>query len=287
MDNIANKIPVDLHCHSTYSDGAHGVKEVLTFVKANNGKNIALTDHDTVSGLKEAKIYAKELELNLIGGVEISVTWDKNTLIHILGLGINENNPELIANLQNLRSFRYLRGEKIAQQLEKAGIPNALAGALKYCQEKESLSRTHFARFLVENGYAKSNRVFEKYLTNGRVGYVPQIWATLADAVSWITNSGGIAVIAHPARYKLTRTKLIRLITEFKECGGEAIEVISSSHSEEECMNIARISKEYNLLASMGTDFHNIDTYPKVNVGLNYPLPSICSPIYPRLGVKL
>ncbi|MCE2705654.1 MAG: PHP domain-containing protein [Proteobacteria bacterium] len=287
MDTKINKIPVDLHCHSTYSDGAHSVKEVLDFVKANNGKHIALTDHDTVNGLAEARIYAKELELKLIGGVEISVTWDKNVLIHILGLGVDENNQNLVTNLQKLRSFRYLRGEKIAAQLEKAGIPNALEGALKYCQEKEALSRTHFARFLVENGYAKANRVFEKYLAIGRTGYVPQVWAELSDAVSWIKNSGGVAVIAHPARYKLTRTKLLRLISDFKTCGGEGIEVISSSHSESECMDIARIAQECNLLASMGTDFHNINNYPKVNVGLNYPLPAICNPIYPRLGIEL
>ncbi|MFO0318958.1 MAG: PHP domain-containing protein, partial [Neisseriaceae bacterium] len=173
-----HKIPIDLHCHSIHSDGAHSVIEVLEMVKQNGGRYIALTDHDTVCGIKEARIQADKLGLHFIAGVEISVTWNKN-LIHILGLGIDENNTELVANLEKLRSFRLVRGQKIADKLAKLGIPNALEGALKYCSNPNALSRTHFARFLVDNGYAKANRVFDKYLTTGGLAYVSQEWASL------------------------------------------------------------------------------------------------------------
>ncbi len=284
QENI--KIPIDLHCHSNNSDGAHTVTEVLDMVKANGGKHIALTDHDTTEGIKEAREYATKIGLELIAGVEISVTWQKNILIHIIGLNIDENNQELIENLAQLRSFRYLRGQEIAKQLAKIGIDGAFEGALKYCSTPEALSRTHFARFLVDNGYAKANRVFDKYLTTGKPGYVMQTWASLKDAVTWIKNSGGIAVIAHPCRYKLTRTKLLQLIDEFKQFGGEGIEVISSSHSQTDSISIAQIATETNLLASLGTDFHNIlNNYPKVNVGMNYPLPQTCNPVYLKLGI--
>lgn len=280
-----NKIPVDLHCHSTNSDGAHSVTEVLDMVKANGGKYIALTDHDTVCGIKEARQYANQIGLNLIAGVEVSVTWSKNTLIHILGLGVDENNSELVENLEYLRSLRFSRGQKIAEKLAKLGISNALEGALTYCSNPQALSRTHFARFLVDNGYAKANRVFDKYLANGKPAYVPQEWASLENAILWITNSGGIAVIAHPSRYGLTNTKLQTLIDDFKNCGGLGIEVISSSHSETDVITIAGLANKNDLVCSIGTDFHNIDGYPKVHVGMNYPLPPICKPIYTLLGI--
>lgn len=280
-----NKIPVDLHCHSINSDGAHSVVAVLDMVKQNGGKYIALTDHDTVCGVAEARSYAKSLELNFIAGVEISVTWNK-TLIHILGLGIDENNQELIKNLEQLRSLRLSRGQKIAEKLAKLGIPNALEGALKYCSNENALSRTHFARFLVDNGYAKANRVFDKYLANGKPAYVAQEWTSLENAISWIKNSGGYAVIAHPSRYRLTHTKLQNLINDFKTAGGIGIEVISSSHSETDAMSIAQLANKNDLLGSIGTDFHNIDSYPRLRVGINYPLPSICKPIYQLLGIN-
>ena len=282
------KIPIDLHCHSNNSDGAHSVTDVLDMVKFNGGKYIALTDHDTVNGILDAKSYAKLIGLELISGVEVSVTWEKNVLVHIIGLGVDETNPELITNLNLLRSYRCKRGEEIAKQLAKVGINGSYEGALKYCSNPEALSRTHFARFLVDNGYAKANRVFDKFLTTGKPGYVFQTWASLKDAVSWIKNSGGIAVIAHPCRYKLTRTKLLKLVDDFISYGGQGIEVISSSHTQTDCMNITQIALEKHLLASLGTDFHNIENnYPKINVGMNYPLPVKCKPVYTELGINL
>lgn len=283
--NNQSKIPIDLHCHSINSDGAHSVREVLDMAKHNGGKYIALTDHDTMCGIPEAREYAKQIGMQLITGVEISVTWDTNTLIHILGLGVNENDINLTDKLKHLRSLRFARGQKIAEKLEHLGIPNALEGALKYCSDQDALSRTHFARFLVNNGYAKANKVFDKYLANGKPAYVPQQWASLQDAISWISNSGGVAIIAHPSRYKLSKTKLQQLITDFKNYGGIGIEVISSSHSQAEIMDIAQLAIKNDLYASLGSDFHNIEGYPKVSVGMNHSLPSICKPIYPFIGI--
>ncbi len=282
-----NLIPVDLHCHSIYSDGAHLVKEILDLAHANGGKYLALTDHDTVAGVFEAKEYAKTLGLNLISGVEISVTLENNTLIHILGLNINENNIQLTENLKKLRLQRFSRGEKIAEHLAKFGIKDALAGALKYSSSKEALSRTHFARFLVEMGYAKPGKAFDRFLTKGKPGYAPVKWASLEDAVTWIINSGGIAVIAHPCRYKFTRTKLIELINQFKELGGQGIEVVCGSPSAAEVDYIAGIALNQKLLASVGSDFHNNnDSFRKILVGVNNPLPQRCIPIYSALGIK-
>lgn len=281
-------IPVDFHCHSINSDGAFPVKDVLDMAKANGGQYIALTDHDTVDGVAEARAYAKEIGLTFFGGVEISVTWDGNSLVHILGLNVDENNQALKENLYNLRSSRVERGRKIAEKLARAGIHGAFEGAMSYCADEKSLSRTHFNRFLVDKGYAKAGKAFDKYLAPGKPGYVSQKWASLEDAVKWIVDSGGIAVIAHPCRYKFTRTKLLRLIEQFKQFGGRGIEVISSSHSVDDAFSIAKIAEISNLLASVGSDFHSIaGSFKKISVGINPPLPKNCQPIYPEFGISL
>lgn len=280
-------IPVDLHCHSTNSDGAFSVHDLLDLAKNNGGKYLALTDHDTLSGIAEARSYAKEIGLELISGVEISVTWN-NSLVHIIGLNINENDETLVTNLHNLQNGRITRGEKIAAKLAKIGIPDAFVGAMKYCSNPQALSRTHFIRFLSENGHAKASRAFDKYLAPGKPAYVAHEWASLENAVKWITNSGGIAVIAHPCRYKFTRTKLLKLISDFKQYGGIGIEVVSSSHSLDDALSIARIAKECDLFASIGSDFHNTtNNFAKSSVGINHPLPDNCTPIYSKLGITL
>lgn len=280
-------LPVDFHCHSTYSDGSYTVREVLDMALANGGKYIALTDHDTVDGIKEARDYARNIGLTFFAGVEISVTWESNNLIHIIGLNIDETNHDLVDNLNKLRSSRYLRGQKIADNLAKIGIAGALEGAMKYCSNIEALSRTHFSRFLVDSGYAKEGKAFEKYLAPGKAGYVAQVWASLEDAVKWITNSGGIAIIAHPCRYKFTQTKLLRLINDFKQYGGTGIEVISSSHSKEDASNISTLAYNCGLLCSLGSDFHTLETFRTIKVGINYPLPQKqCIPVYTKLGIS-
>jgi predicted metal-dependent phosphoesterase TrpH len=287
-DIQAHFIPIDFHCHSVNSDGAFPVKQVLDMAKANGGKYLALTDHDTVDGVHEARQYANQIGLNFFGGVEISVTWTGNTLIHILGLNIDENNEELVTNLDKMRNSRIERGRKIAHNLAKIGIYNSFEGAMKYCNNEKALSRTHFNQFLVANGHAKPGKAFDKYLAPGRPGYVAQQWASLEDALKWINNSGGIAVIAHPCRYKFTRTKLLRLIDEFKHFGGRGIEVISSSHSKDDALYTAHIAKVSGLLSSMGSDFHSLEAnYKKILVGVNPPLPDICQPIYTEFGINL
>lgn len=284
---MSNLIAIDLHCHSTNSDGAFRVTKLLDLAKANGGKYLALTDHDTVAGISEAKKYAKEIGLNFISGVEISVTWDKNELIHIVGLNVDETNPILVENLEKLRASRLSRGEKIAENLAKIGIKDALSGAMKYCDNPLALSRTHFSRFLVAAGFAKPGKAFEKFLAPGKPGYVTQKWASLEDAVTWIKQSGGIAIIAHPARYKFTRTKLLKLITQFKEFGGSGIEVVSSSHSKEDIENITKIAVQENLLCSVGSDFHNLgESYRTIHVGINRELPDTCKSVYNELGIN-
>ena len=283
---IKETIPVDLHCHSVNSDGAHSITQLLDLVKQNGGKYIALTDHDTVDGIEKSRHYAAHLGLSFIAGVEISVTWHTH-LIHIVGLNIDENNSELLTNLNQLRAERYLRGQKIAEKLDQLGIKNSLSGALAYCENKDALSRTHFARFLVDNGYAKANRVFDKFLAKGKPAYVEQQWASLENAVAWIKNSGGVAVIAHPARYNLTKTRLLELINDFKAYGGIGIEVITSSHNDKVANEMALIASKNNLLASVGSDFHRLDGYPRLTVGVNRTLPVFCKPIFAQLGITL
>ena len=281
-------IPVDLHCHSTYSDGAHDIKYVLDLVQQNGGKYIALTDHDTVSGIDEASKYAASIGLHFISGVEISVTWQPGILLHIIGLNVDSTNQSLIDNLDSLRSCRYTRGEEIASKLAKIGIPNALEGALKYCVDKNSLSRTHFARFLVENGYAKPNKVFDKFLIKGAPAYTSQTWATLPDAVNWINMSGGVAIIAHPMRYKMNKTQLQELITDFKSCGGVGIEVVSSRMDTVSTIEMLKLADKNHLLGSVGSDFHNTDNYPKVTPGINYiPEGFLDISIFNKLGIVL
>ena len=283
-----NFIPIDFHCHSVNSDGTFPVTQVLDMAKKNGGKYLALTDHDTVAGVAEARAYAAQIGINLIGGVEISVTWTGNTLIHILGLNIDETNPELISNLDKMRGSRVERGHRIAANLAKVGIPDAFAGAMEYCADEKALSRTHFNKFLVDKGYAKPGKAFDKFLAPGKPGYVAQKWASLEDTVNWITSSGGIAVIAHPCRYKFTRTKLLRLIEEFKHWGGRGIEVISSSHSVDDVFSTAQIAKTTGLLSSIGSDFHSIDgSFRRILVGVNPPLPESCQPIYTEFGINL
>lgn len=282
---MQNIVPIDLHSHTTNSDGSLSVVELLTQAKENGGKYLALTDHDTVNGIQEARKIAAELDMQLIAGVEVSVTWNKGDLVHIVGLNVDENNSTLIEELNKLRKSRIERGQKIAANLAKIGISGAFEGAMSYCSNPEALSRTHFNHWLVEKGYAKVNNAFTKYLAPGKPGYVSQKWASLEDAVKWIIGSGGIAVIAHPARYKFTRTKLIRLIEEFKSYGGKGIEVISSSHSPQDEMNIAQLCREFGLLASVGSDFHKKESFRRIYVGTNKLPPSGTPNIFKELGI--
>jgi len=270
----------DLHSHSTASDGTLSPAALVRRARAQGVDVLALTDHDVTDGLDEARAAAAETGLRLIDGVEISVTWHGVT-IHIVGLNIDPAHAGLQAGLAGLRAFRAWRGEEIARRLEKKGIPGALEGARAYSNGR-ILSRTHFARFLVEQGHARDmRRVFGKFLTHNRPGHVPGEWAPLADAVGWIRAAGGQAVIAHPARYRLSATRLRALIEDFRDCGGEALEVVSGSHSAGDVQGMAQYAKRYQLLASQGSDYHGPEQ-SWLELGRMPPLPAGCTPVWAR-----
>jgi 3',5'-nucleoside bisphosphate phosphatase len=248
----------DLHTHSTSSDGSLSPTELVARAREQGVSHLALTDHDGTEGLDEAMAAAEQQGITLIPGVEISVSWHGGT-VHIVGLQLDHQNKILQSGLSTLRDYRRERARKMAEHLDKAGIPGALEGASQYASET-MLGRVHFARFLVEHGYARDMRdVFNRFLVKNKPGYVSSHWATLAEAVDWIRQAGGQAVIAHPARYKMTNSKRRRLVDEFKTLGGEAIEVSSGNQHPEEVRVMARLAEEFDLLASCGSDFHSPD----------------------------
>lgn len=268
----------DLHSHSVVSDGSLTPEELVARAAEKGVNVLALTDHDVTAGLDAARAAAIAHNIRLVSGVEISVTWNSST-VHVLGLDIDEHCEELQKGLLKLREFRALRAQEIARRLEKKGILNSLDGANKFAQG-ELVSRTHFAHFLVESGHAKSVRdVFRKFLVQGKPGHVPGEWADLEDAVGWITAAGGQAVIAHPARYRLSATRLRQLLSDFKSFGGVGLEVVSSAHSSSDCVNMGRYAKQFDLLASCGSDFHGPEQ-SWVELGKIPPLPDECQPIW-------
>jgi predicted metal-dependent phosphoesterase TrpH len=271
-------IAYDLHTHSTASDGTLAPAELVRKAAASGVDVLALTDHDTTAGLAEAFRAAADSGIRLVSGVEISVTWSAMT-IHVVGLGFDPDKSALQRGLARLRDFRDWRAAEIGRRLEKAGISGAFEGARRYSSGR-LIGRTHFARYLVEQGHAATVRdVFRKFLLRNKPGHVSGQWAALEDAVGWITAAGGQAVIAHPARYRLTRMKLRRLIGEFSECGGEGIEVVSGSHNRDECFTMARHARECGLLASAGSDYHGPEN-PYTELGRLMPLPHGSRPVW-------
>ncbi len=271
-------INYDLHSHSTASDGTMTPTELVRHAIEQNVSYLALTDHDNTAGLDEALSLASQSDLKLIPGIEISVTWNKQT-VHILGLCIDASNAVLQDGLIKLMEYRDWRALEIAHRLEKSGISGAYEGADKY-RSGRIFSRTHFARFLVDAGYAKSIRdVFKHYLIPNKPGHVSGNWASLKDCISWIKLAGGIAVIAHPARYGFTATRLRKLIEEFKELGGAALEVVSGSHSKDDIRYMAELAEQYGLYASSGSDFHGPNNQ-YINLGKMPALPDKSIPIW-------
>ncbi|VAW95246.1 FIG00031715: Predicted metal-dependent phosphoesterases (PHP family) [hydrothermal vent metagenome] len=271
-------INYDLHSHSTASDGSFSPSELIRHAVQQKVSFLALTDHDNTSGLTEASNAAIGYDLNLIPGIEISVTWNKQT-VHVLGLCIDPSNEVLQSGLANLMEYRDWRATEIAKRLDKAGITGAYEGANKY-RRGRIFSRTHFARFLVDSGHAKSIRdVFKHYLVSNKPGYVPGKWATLEECLSWINLAGGIAVIAHPARYGFTATRLRKLLSEFKDLGGSAIEVVSGSHSKDDVRYMSELATQYEFYSSCGSDFHSTDNQ-YINLGKIPALPDKCQAIW-------
>ena len=268
----------DLHSHSIASDGTLSPTELVRRAHSQGVDVLALTDHDGTGGLDEAGQMAKELGLRLVPGVEISVTWNGVTF-HIVGLNVDPAHSGLQAGLGELRSYRTDRAEKIADRLAKHGIEGALEGANAYATG-QIIGRSHFARFLVEKGHAKDMRkVFKKFLVHNRPGYVPGKWASLEDALSWIRDSGGQSVIAHPARYRLSATRLRQFIQEFKDAGGDGLEVVSGSHSAGDVQGMAQYAERFELLASCGSDYHGPEQ-SWIELGKLPALPDNCTPIW-------
>jgi len=254
---MAQFLNADLHCHSVVSDGTLTPEQLAARAKANGVELWALTDHDEVGGQSRAAAAARDHGLKYLTGVEISVTFAGQT-VHIVGLGFDAADPRIQAGLNNTRGGRDQRAQEIAAQLAQVGIPNAYEGALKFVGNPELISRTHFARFLVESGVCQdTHEVFRNYLVEGKPGYIPHRWAHLKDAVQWITECGGAAVIAHPARYKFSANEEFALFSEFKSHGGVGVEVVTGSHTPAEYVVYADMAKEFGLAASRGSDFHS------------------------------
>jgi len=249
-------LTVDLHNHSTVSDGMLPPREVVARAAARGCTLFALTDHDDVRGLDDAADEAAKCGMAFVPGVEISVSWRRHTL-HIVGLGFDPKNAGLLAGLASVRSGRDERAVRISEALAARGIPDTLVGARKFADNPEMIGRAHFARHLIERGIAKDMKgVFKKFLAKGKPGYVAHEWATLADAVGWIRDAGGIAVIAHPGRYEFGKQTMLELIEEFKAVGGEGIEVVSGSHAAADFERFARLAEVHGLFASAGSDYH-------------------------------
>jgi predicted metal-dependent phosphoesterase TrpH len=269
---------IDLHSHSTASDGTLTPAGLVARAAAAGVRTLALTDHDSLDGVEEAAAAARQTGLALMPGVEVSVSWGGLT-VHILGLGVDAEDPCLRAGLAGLQTFRDWRATEIARRLARAGIADALAGAERF-RTGRIISRTHFARYLVACGAAASvGDVFRRYLRPGKPGHVAGDWADLDAALEWIHGAGGVAVIAHPARYRLTRTKLARLIDRFKAGGGQAMEVVSGSHSRDETLHMAAVAREHRLLASQGSDYHGPEN-PWIDLGRLRPMPAGCEPVW-------
>jgi predicted metal-dependent phosphoesterase TrpH len=280
----AAQIDADLHSHSIVSDGVLSPRELVERAAARGVQLFALTDHDEVSGLAEAAATARQCALPFVHGVEISVTW-ASTTIHILGLGIDPNDQPLQRALGGVRSGRTERARQMAEGLAAAGIDDAYEGALRFVRNPELISRTHFARHLVESGICRDVRdVFKRYLVAGKPGYVPHQWAQLGDAIRWIGAAGGVAVIAHPGRYRIGDMKLNELVREFKEAGGVALEVVTSNHTREQTRRFARMALEMELEASRGSDFHGPGEAENVELGDVAPLPAGLTPVWHRFA---
>ncbi|WP_291991941.1 3',5'-nucleoside bisphosphate phosphatase [Candidatus Accumulibacter sp. ACC003] len=269
----------DLHCHSTCSDGLLPAADVAARAAANGVDLLALTDHDTLDGLPAAQAAAAAAGMRFVNGVEVSIEWQA-LQIHVLGYAFDRDDAALNDGLATIRSGRVERAQRMAAELAKVGIDGAFDGAMRFAANPSLISRAHFGRHLVDSGVCKDLRsVFESYLVPGRPGYVAHRWATLADALGWIHGAGGIAAVAHPGRYKLSRPEMRRFLTEYKGLGGQAIEVVSGSHTQEHVDTFARLAREYGFLASRGSDFHGPgESY--FDLGRLAPLPDGLKPIW-------
>lgn len=269
----------DLHCHSTHSDGLLAPADVVQRAAGRGVDVLALTDHDELAGLGEAREAAREAGITLINGSELSVSWHDDT-VHIVALGIDPDNAELASGLESIRSGRDARARRIGAALAESGISDAFEGALTHVTSERLISRTHFARHLVDSGHARDMKdAFRHFLTPGKPGYVSHVWASLSQVVGWIHQAGGQAVIAHPGRYKVSSAQLRTLIGEFRDLGGDAIEVVSPSHTPAQYVEFTAIARAFALKASCGSDFHGPGE-SRMDFGDLPPLPAGVDPVW-------
>ena len=278
MSHISD-LNADLHCHSVISDGTLTPEDLAQRAYANGVRLWSLTDHDELGGQERARAAAQAIGMDYVGGVEISVTWMGQT-IHIVGLGIDAKNPVLVEGLRQTRDGRGKRAQQIADALSQVGIAGAYEGALHFAGNHDLISRTHFARFLVEQGICRNTEtVFQNYLVEGKPGFVPHQWASLEDTVSWIKQAGGVAVIAHPGRYDFTAMQMDQLYERFKDFGGVGIEVITGSHNPDQYQTYGKIAQKYGFMASRGSDFHDPGE-SHMDLGSLPLLPSNLTPVW-------
>jgi 3',5'-nucleoside bisphosphate phosphatase len=270
----------DLHCHSVVSDGLLTPTQLVQRAKANGVELLALTDHDEMGGLPEARAAAAEAGLRFVNGAEVSISWGEDQTVHIVGLGLDDAYVPLVEGLARVRGGRDSRAQRMAAELDKVGIHGAYEGALRHAGNPALISRSHFARYIVELGRASDVKsVFDYWLAKGKPGYVSHPWAELEDALAWIHGAGGVAVIAHPGRYRLSRAELHALFARFKELGGRGIEVISGSHGDDEVREYAHVARQYGFLASRASDFHGPgESY--MDLGRMAPLPEDLTPVW-------
>ncbi|MEY4713450.1 MAG: hypothetical protein RIS88_2900 [Pseudomonadota bacterium] len=276
----------DLHCHSVVSDGTLTPEALAARAAANGVELWALTDHDEIGGQHRAMSAAREAGLKYLTGTEISVTFAGQT-VHIVGLGFDPEDESMRQGLKATRGGRSERAQEMAQGLARVGIHGAYEGALKHVGNPDLISRTHFARFLVESGVCRdTSEVFRRYLTEGKPGFVPHRWASLGDAVAWITRAGGVAVIAHPARYAFTANEEYALFSEFKTHGGQGVEVVTGSHTPAEYVKYAQAAREFGLAASRGSDFHSPQE-SHTDLGQLPYLPGELTPVWELLSDRI
>lgn len=283
MSHLTN---ADLHCHSVVSDGTLTPEELALRAKTNGVELWALTDHDEIGGQARAAAAARQNGLPYVTGIEISVTFAQVT-VHIVGLGFDPTDARLERGLRETRGGREQRARQMGEELARVGIPGAFEGAMKYVGNPDLISRSHFARYIVESGHCPDvSAVFRKYLAEGKPGFVPHRWATLGDAVAWITGAGGLAVIAHPARYKFTANEEFALFSEFKAHGGQGVEVITGAHTQADSVKYAEFCREFGLLASRGSDFHSPDE-SHTDLGRLPDLPGSVTPVWTVLESRI
>ena len=278
-ESVINTPVYDLHSHTLYSDGTLSPAELVVRAKEQGVDYLALTDHDETSGLDEAQKKANEVNINLVHGVEISVSWDNNQTIHVVGLNIDKDNEALQVGLAQIRQERVRRAKKIALKMEKCGIDNVWEIIVEE-NGFEALTRTHFARFLLKHEHVKDiQQAFKKWLGRKGKAYVSGHWAPMKEGVNWILQSGGQAVIAHPVRYGMTNRKLEELVLDFKDVGGTGLEVVGNRYSQQERSSMASMARRFDMLASVGSDFHSPGN-PYTELGRNLGLADHIKPIW-------